>query len=63
MKPGMESNTSSPAVVGVDIGKDVFHLVGFAAGGKIAFRGRIRRLASKTPSRSCRRASSAWKRA
>jgi len=29
MKPRMESNTSSPTVVGVDIGKDVFHLVGF----------------------------------
>jgi hypothetical protein len=26
-------------IVGVDIGKEVFHLVGFAADGKIAFRG------------------------
>jgi hypothetical protein len=40
----MESNTSSAVVIGVDIGKDVFHLVGFAADGKIAFRRRIRRL-------------------
>src|SRR5215472_17494329 len=47
MKPGMESNTSPPTVVGVDIGKDVFHLVGFGAGGKIAFRRRIRRLGLK----------------
>jgi transposase len=38
---------SSPVVIGVDIGKDVFHLVGFAADGKIAFRRRIRRLALK----------------
>lgn len=38
---------SSPAVIGVDIGKEVFHLVGFAADGKIAFRRRIRRLAVK----------------
>ena len=37
MKPRMESNTSSPVVVGVDIGKNVFHLVGFTADRKIAF--------------------------
>src|SRR5215472_16844496 len=47
MKPRMESNMSSPVVVGVDIGKEVFHLVGIAADGKIAFRRRIRRLALK----------------
>jgi transposase len=47
MKPRTESNMSSPLVIGVDIGKDVFHLVGFAADGKIAFRRRIRRLALK----------------
>jgi len=28
MKPRAESNMSSPVVVGVDIGKEVFHLVG-----------------------------------
>src|SRR5690242_6192642 len=44
MKPRTESNLSLPVVVGVDIGKEVFHLVGFAADGKIAFRTRIRRL-------------------
>jgi hypothetical protein len=27
----MESKMSSPVVIGVDIGKDVFHLVGFTA--------------------------------
>ena len=31
------------AVVGVDIGKDVFHLVGFDSRGKIAFRRKIKR--------------------
>jgi transposase len=37
--------TGAPvAVIGVDIGKDVFHLVGFGTDGKIAFRRRIRRL-------------------
>ena len=46
MKPRTESNMS-PVVVGVDIGKEVFHLVGFAADGKIAFRRRIKRLALK----------------
>src|SRR6516225_9972218 len=47
MKSRMESKMSSPVVIGVDIGKDVFHLVGFAADGKIAFRRRIRRLGLK----------------
>jgi len=44
MKSRMESKMSSPVVIGVDIGKEVFHLVGFTADGKIAFRRRIRRL-------------------
>jgi transposase len=47
MKPWTESNRSSPVVIGVDIGKEVFHLVGLAIDGKIAFRRRIRRLALK----------------
>src|SRR3954447_14075133 len=33
------------AVIGIDIGKDVFHLVGFGTDGKIAFRRKIKRLA------------------
>lgn len=33
------------AVIGVDIGKEVFHLVGFDSRGKIAFRRKIKRLA------------------
>jgi transposase len=47
MKPKAETRTAPVAVIGVDIGKDVFHLVGFGADGKIAFRKRIRRLALK----------------
>ena len=47
MKPRMQSNTPSPTVIGIDIGKEVFHLVGFGADGKIAFRRKIRRLALK----------------
>jgi transposase len=40
------SNTEAElTVVGIDIGKDVFHLVGFDVNGKIAFRRKIRRLA------------------
>ena len=47
MKFRMEANMPSPVVIGVDIGKEVFHLVGFTADGKIAFRRRIRRLGLK----------------
>ncbi len=47
MKRETESNTASLAVIGVDIGKEVFHLVGFGVDGKIAFRRRIRRLGLK----------------
>ena len=36
MKSGMESKMSLPVVIGVDIGKEVFHLVGFAADGKVS---------------------------
>src|ERR1700746_837974 len=43
MKPKMESNTALLTVIGVDIGKEVFHLVGLAVDGKIAFRKKIRR--------------------
>ena len=47
MKPKTETTAAPLAVIGVDIGKDVFHLVGFGADGKIAFRRKIRRLASQ----------------
>ena len=47
MKPKMESNTACLAVIGVDIGKEVFHLVGLGIDGKIAFRRKIKRLALK----------------
>ena len=42
----MQTASAAPlTVIGVDIGKDVFHLVGFDTKGKIAFRRQIRRLA------------------
>ena len=47
MKRETESNRTTLAVIGVDIGKEVFHLVGFGVDGKIAFRKRIRRLGLK----------------
>src|ERR1051325_3365729 len=47
MKPETESNSAPLAVIGVDIGKEVFHLVGFGADGKITFRRKIRRLGLK----------------
>ena len=45
MKP--ETETHTLAVIGVDIGKEVFHLVAFGVDGKIAFRRKIRRLGLK----------------
>ena len=36
---------AAPKVIGVDIGKEVFHLVGFTADGQIAFRRKIKRSA------------------
>lgn len=47
MKSRMESNMSSPGGHRLDIGNKVFHLVGFPADGKIAFRKRISRLGLK----------------
>jgi transposase len=47
MKPDTESSPAGLAVIGIDIGKEVFHLVGFGADGKIAFRKKIRRLGLK----------------
>jgi transposase len=44
MKPRAETTAVSLAAIGVDIGKDVFHLVGLGVEGKIAFRKKIRRL-------------------
>jgi hypothetical protein len=41
------TRTASAALslIGVDIGKDVFHLVGFDHRGNVAFRRKIKRLA------------------
>ena len=44
MKPETETTTPTPAVIGVDIGKEIFHVVAFGVDGKIAFRRKIRRL-------------------
>ncbi len=41
----MDATTPALASIGIDIGKDVFHFVGFGADGKIAFRRKIKRLA------------------
>lgn len=41
----MDTNTLPLASIGIDIGKDVFHLVGFSTDGQIAFRRKIKRLA------------------
>jgi transposase len=44
MEPKAETMAAPLTAIGVDIGKDVFHLVGFGTDGKIAFRRKIRRL-------------------
>jgi hypothetical protein len=41
----MDPTAPALASIGIDIGKDVFHLVGFDTNGKIAFRRKIKRLA------------------
>ena len=41
----MDTTVVPLASIGIDIGKEVFHLVGFGADGKIAFRRKIKRLA------------------
>jgi transposase len=42
-----EPNMASPTVIGIDIGKEVFHLVGLSADGKIALRRKVKRLGLK----------------
>ena len=39
------TTTAPLASIGIDIGKEVFHVVGFGTDGKIAFRRKIKRLA------------------
>lgn len=41
----MDTTTQPLASIGIDIGKDVFHAVGFGTDGKIVFRRKIKRLA------------------
>ena len=47
MKPKTESTTASLAVVGVDIGKEVYTSLGWAPMGQVPFRRKIRRLSLK----------------
>jgi len=44
MAPTSKQNTFALASVGIDIGKEVFHLVGFDTDGKIVLRRKIKRL-------------------
>lgn len=47
MKPKTDLNTAPLASIGIDIGKDIFHVVGLGTDGKIVFRRKIKRLALK----------------
>ena len=40
-KQPMDTTVTPLASIGIDIGKEVFHLVGFGTDGKIAFRRKI----------------------
>jgi hypothetical protein len=61
MKPKAETAATPLAVIGVDNGKDVFHLVGLAWTERLPSGGRSGDWASETPSRSYRRVSLAWR--
>ena len=41
----MDTTTLYLASIGIDIGKEVFHIVGFSSDGRIAFRRKVKRLA------------------
>ena len=41
----MDTTIPPLASIGIDIGKEVFHVVGFSTDGRIAFRRKIKRLA------------------
>jgi hypothetical protein len=45
MEARAQNATPVLTTIGVDIGRDVFHIVGFGADGKIALRHKIKRLA------------------
>ena len=44
MAQSSEQNTRTLASIGIDIGKDVFHIVGFDVAGKVVLRRKIKRL-------------------
>ncbi len=62
-KQPMHIETPVLASIGIDIGKKVFHIVGFGADGKIAFRRKIKRSRSWIPLESCHHVWSAWRHA
>src|SRR6202167_2237253 len=47
MKPKIDLNAAPLTSIGIDIGKEIFHVVGLGTDGKIAFRRKIKRLALK----------------
>jgi hypothetical protein len=57
--------TSIPPLtsIGIDIGKDVFHVVGFSSDAELLFVARSSDWLWSRPSKSCLRASLAWRRA
>jgi hypothetical protein len=61
MKPKTEINTTSLAVIGVDIGKEAFHPIEFGPTGRSPFAGRSGGSASKMRLSGNRPASLGWR--
>ena len=45
MTSKIREDSVAASVIGIDIGKEVFHLVGFSADGRLVLRQKIKRLA------------------
>ena len=54
-------NPAELSIVGIDIGKDFFHLVGFDTAGTIVLRRKIKRLALVATFEKLRRCIACWK--
>jgi transposase len=51
MKSRTKNSATALISIGIDISKEVFHVVGFDADGKIALRRKVKRLSGETGSR------------
>jgi hypothetical protein len=61
MEARAQNATPVLTTIGIDIGKDVFHIVGFGAAGKMRYDARLSDWRSPTRSRNYLHALSVWK--